>query len=287
MKAPRVLLAWDTPTQSLSAGWTRYTLERRFAQPVTTVRVSALARADLSDFDVIVLPSGNYAGAINEALLARIKEWLRGGGTLITLAEATRWATGENVALLDTKPLLKNGNLDAPGDKPAPGMPKSGATGGAGAAGAAGAGAAGAGGAAGAAAKPAAPFDYDAAIQPDRERPDSQPGAILRLLVDTEHWLSAGQDAESQAMIEGNRVFAPLRLSSGRNVVRYGTKERLIASGLIWPENQDLLVEKAYLMHQAVGEGHVIAFAEDANYRAFSEGSMLLFMNAVLLGAAY
>jgi Zinc carboxypeptidase len=275
LKAPRVLLAWDAPTQSLSAGWTRYTLERRFGQRVTTVRVSSLARADFSDFDVIVLPSGNYAGAINDALLARLKDWLRSGGTLITLAEATRWATGENVGLLDTKPLLKNGNLDAPGDKPAPGMgkPTTGATG--------------ASGAKDDASKPAAPFDYDAAIQPDRERPDAQPGAILRVVVDTDHWLSAGQDEESQAMIEGNRVFAPLRLSSGRNVGRYAAKDRLIASGLIWPENQDLLIEKAFLMHQPAGQGHVIAFAEDANYRAFSEATMLLFMNAVLLGPAY
>ena len=85
-------------------------------------------------------------------------------------------------------------------------------------------------------------FDYDAAIQPDRERPDTQPGAILRVMVDTDHWLSAGQDDESQAMIEGNRVFAPLRLNSGRNVGPYAKKDRLIASGLIWPENQDLLV---------------------------------------------
>jgi len=88
-------------------------------------------------------------------------------------------------------------------------------------------------------------------------------------------------------MIEGNRVFAPLRSSSGRNVGRYGTKGRLIASGLIWPENQDLLVEKAFLMEQPTWQGHVIAFAEDANYRVFSEATMLLFMNAVLLGPAY
>ena len=102
LKAPRVLLAWDTPTQSLSAGWTRYTLERRFGQRVTAVRVSSLARARLEDFDVLVLPSGSYGGAVNDALLARLKDWIRGGGTLVTLAEATRWATGETVGLLST-----------------------------------------------------------------------------------------------------------------------------------------------------------------------------------------
>ncbi len=297
LKAPRVLLAWDTPTQTLSAGWTRYTLERRFGQAVTTVRVSSLGRANLADFDVLILPSGNYTGAINDALLARMKEWIRGGGTLITLAEATRWATGENVGLLDTKPLLKNGNLDRPGDTKAPGMPTTGAgsggakpTDGAASAKPAEGGTTAKPAEGGAPSKPVAAaevFDYDKAIQPDRERPDSQPGAILRVIIDTEHWLSAGQDEETQTMIEGDRVFAPLKLNSGRNVGTYQKKDRLIASGLIWPENQDLLVQKAFAMHQPTGQGHVIAFAEDANYRAFSEGTMLLFMNAVLLGPGF
>ena len=247
-----------------------------------------------------MLPSGNYAGAINEAMIARLKDWIRGGGTLVTLAEASRWATGENVGLLDTKLLLKNGNLDRPGDTKAPGMPSGPganaadarpsepATGAKPSAAPTKPGADATGPAATPAARAAADvFDYDKAIQPDRERPDAQPGAILRVIVDTEHWLSAGQDEEAQAIIEGDRVFAPLQLNSGRNVGIYAKKDRLIASGLIWPENQDLLVQKAFAMHQPTGQGHVIAFAEDANYRAFSEATMLLFMNAVLLGPGY
>jgi hypothetical protein len=102
LKKARVLLAWDTPTSSLSAGWTRYVLERRFAQPVTTVRSGSLGRANLADYDVIVLPSGNYAGVIGDAVLNRVKDWIRAGGTLITLAEATRWATVSSVGLLET-----------------------------------------------------------------------------------------------------------------------------------------------------------------------------------------
>jgi hypothetical protein len=270
LKAPRVLLAWDAPTASLSAGWTRYTLERRFGQPVTIVRVSSLARANLADFDVIVLPSGNYGTSINEAMLNRMKDWLRAGGTLVTLAEATRWATGSNVGLLSTTGLLKDGRPDT-STPSAPGAQ----------------GAAGAGGSGNASPGKPAEFDYDKAIQPERERPASQPGAILRVLLETDHWLSAGHDGELFSMIEGNRVFAPIKLDNGRNVGRWATKDRLIASGLIWPEAQDILVQKPYLMHQPFGQGHVVAFAEDANYRAYSEGPMLLFMNAVLLGPGF
>lgn len=267
LKAPRVLMAWDTPTSSLSAGWTRYTLERRYGQPVTIVRTASLARANFADFDVLVLPSGSFGGTLNDAVLNRIKDWLRAGGTLVTLGEATRWATGNNVGLLSTTGLLKDGRPDVPPSG-------SGGSGGSG----------GTGGAGGA--KPAE-FDYDQAIQPERERPASQPGAILRVDLETDHWLSAGHDDELFSMIEGNRVFAPLKLNDGRNVGIWSAKEQLIASGLVWPEAQDILVNKPYLMHQPFGQGHVIAFAEDANYRALSEGTMLLFMNAVLLGPGF
>jgi hypothetical protein len=269
LKAPKVLLVWDTPTATLSAGWTRYVLERRFGVNTTAVRASSLGRANLNDYDVIVLPSGNFGTTINDGLLSKMKDWLRAGGTLITLADASRWATGANVGLLDTTTLLKDGKPDVPP---------------AGAAGAAGG--AGATGGAGAAAKPGE-FDYDKAIQPDRERPAPQPGAILRVSIDTNHWLSAGNDSETQVMIEGNRVFAPIKLNSGRNVGVYATKDKLIASGLIWPDAQDILVQKAFLMEQPFGQGHVIAFAEEPNYRAFTESTMLLFMNAVLLGPGY
>jgi hypothetical protein len=291
LKAPRVLLAWDAPAATLSAGWSRYVLERRFNQPVTAVRVNSLARANFSDFDVIVLPSGNYAGAIGEPVLNRLKDWLRAGGTLVTMAEATRWATASNVGLLDTTTLLKDGRPDTPapagGGASGSGGSSSGGSGGSASAagGAGGAGGAGSGGAGGSGAKP--PFDYDRAIQPDRERPDAQPGAILRVFLDTDHWLTAGHDDQTQTMIEGNRVFAPLKLNSGRNVGIYGKKDQLIASGLVWPEGRDLLVQKSFLMHQPFGQGHVIAFAEDPNYRAFTEATMLLFMNSVLLGPAF
>ena len=308
VKAPRVLLAWDQPTSTLSAGWARYVLERRYGQKTTTVRTASLGRVNFADFDVVVLPSGNFSGQIGDAVLARLKDWIRLGGTLVTLADATRWAATSTAGLLDTHALLKDGRPDIPATtgpassssqasttSPAPAVPATaGAPGASEAAGAAPSGAKAKGVSSAASPAPTAEptvasagFDFDKAIQPDRERPDAQPGALLRATVDTDHWLSAGQDDEAQVVIEGSRVFAPLKLDAGRNVVYYAGKEALVASGLIWPEGQDLLVRKAYLMHQPMGQGHVIAFAEDANYRAYTEATMLLFMNAVLLGPAH
>jgi hypothetical protein len=266
LKAPRVLLAWDTPTSSLSAGWARYVLERRYGQRVTAMRVSALQNFDMRDYDVLVLPSGSYS--FSEDALRRMRDWIRNGGTLVTLAEASRWAARDRNGLLSTDTLLRDGSPERDAE---PAQQSQGSGGGAGAA------------------RPDAskPFDYDKAIEPDRERPENLAGAILRVKLDRNHWLTAGTDGEIQTVVEGARVFAPLKLDAGRNAGIYEKVERLVASGLVWKEAQPLLAQRAFLMHQPMGRGHIIAFAEDPNYRAFAEATQLLFINAVLLGPGH
>jgi hypothetical protein len=261
LKAPRVLLAWDTPTSSLSAGWARYALERRLGQRVTAMRVSTLQNFDMRSYDVLVLPSGNYN--FPDDALRRLKDWVRSGGTLVTLAEASRWAARDRVGLLSTDTLLRDGSPERDADAP---------------------GGQGQGGSRPDAGKP---FDYDKAIQPEHERPESLAGAMLRVRLDRNHWLTAGLDGEIATVIEGARVFAPLKLDAGRNVGVYQSEDRLVAAGLVWKEAQPLLAQRAYLMHQPMGSGHIIAFAEDPNYRAFTEATSLLFMNAVLLSPAH
>ncbi len=138
-----------------------------------------------------------------------------------------------------------------------------------------------------AAEEPKKPFDLEQAIQPDREPPESTPGAIVRVVLDMEHWLSAGFDGEIQAIVEGQRIFTPIKLDKGRNVGVYAAKDRLIAAGFTWENPKEQLPQKAFLLHQPIGQGHIIAFAEDPNYRAIPEATQLLFINAVLLGPAH
>ena len=274
LKAPRVLLAWDAPASSLSAGWARFALERRFGQRVTAIRSATLQNFNMADYDVLVLPSGNYT--FSEDALRRLRDWIRNGGTLITFAEASRWAARDRVGLLSTDTLLRDGTAERDPDAPAP---ASGGTGGSGSGGG--------GGSAGAKPDTSKPFDYDKAIQPERERPENLAGAMLRVRLDRNHWLTAGLDAEITAVIEGARVFAPLKLDAGRNVGLYLPEDRLVAAGLVWKEAQPLLAQRAFLMHQPMGSGHIVAFAEDPNYRAFTDATTLLFMNAVLLGPGH
>jgi hypothetical protein len=271
LSSPRVLLAWDTPTSSLSAGWARWVLERRYGQRVSVVRVSTLRRVELERFDVIVLPSGRYADEVGEKLVERLRAWIREGGTLVALAEAARWLTTEDVGLLATSTELRGGcpekappdaedEDDEDDEEPSSGTCD---------------------------VKTDEPYDLESAIRPERERPGAIPGALLRVQLDPEHWLSAGSDGEIQVIVDGRRVFSPLKLDKGRNVGVFASKEDVVASGLVWDEAREQLARKAFLMHQPLGRGQVIAFAEDPNYRGYAEATELLFMNAVLLGPAH
>lgn len=252
LREPRVLLVYDSPGSSLSVGWSRYVLERRYGQRTSAVRASSLGRAQLSEYDVIVFPSGNYSSAVSKSLVDRIQQWMRDGGTVITLGESSRWATQDNVGLLATK-AERRGGRDEGVDPPK-------------------------------ATTPEQPIDYLDAISPADEGPESVPGAILRGLLDTDHWLAAGTDGEIGVFAESSRVFSPITLDNGINVGRYGPLDGLVLSGTVWKEARPQLANKPFLIYQPVGSGQIIAFTEDPNYRAYTETSMLLFMNAVLLG---
>lgn len=188
-------------------------------------------------------------------MLARLREWIRNGGTLVTLAEASRWAASDRVNLLATYTELRDGRPDRPSAEAS-------------------------------APQGVAPdkYVYDDAITPRRERPELTTGIIARVAMNMEHWLSSGTDGEIQAMVEGDRVFAPLTLDAGTNVGVYAEPERLVAGGLMWEEAQRQLARKAFLMFQPQGNGKVIAFAEDPNFRGFAELTQLLFLNAILFG---
>jgi hypothetical protein len=250
LREPRVLLVYDRPGSTYSVGWTRYVLERRYGQRTTAVRAASLDRAVLSDYDVIVFPSGNYRSAVDEGLLGRLEGWIRDGGTVVTMAESSRWAARAGLLSTTTE---RRGGRDEGEDPPDDGTPEQ-------------------------------PIDYLEEIAPQDEAPESVPGAILKVLLDNDHWLAAGTDGEIGALVDGARVFRPLTLDRGANVGRYGSLDDLVLSGVVWEEARPQLVSKAFLMHETMGRGQVIAFAEDPNYRAYTEATMLLFMNAVLLG---
>lgn len=113
------------------------------------------------------------------------------------------------------------------------------------------------------------------------------PGAILRATLDPGTWLAAGYSEELPVLVTSERVYlAPKGPASGgkRVVARYAPKDRLRISGHVWPETMERLPEAVFAYEERIGQGRVIAFTEDLNFRAFWRGSDRLFLNAVVVG---
>lgn len=105
---PKVLLVRGTPTQSNSAGSHWWLLDLEQPIPYTAVNADALGRADLSQYNVIVMPEG---GPLGESVTNAIKAWVRNGGTLIASGSSTVWASR---SVLELKP------DETPADRNAP-----------------------------------------------------------------------------------------------------------------------------------------------------------------------
>ena len=98
------------------AGEIWHLLDQRLQMPVTKLDILNFSRADLSRYNTMIMVSGTYT-LIDKAASDKIKAWVQGGNTLITLKSGTEWAiknglTKKNYCLLILpKQLLDAGTL--------------------------------------------------------------------------------------------------------------------------------------------------------------------------------
>ncbi|MGB3617742.1 MAG: zinc carboxypeptidase, partial [Catalinimonas sp.] len=95
----RVLLAAGEGVSAYDAGEVWHLLDQRYRVPCTVAEADRLPRLDLSRYNVIVMTSGTY----DADLKAPLDRWVSGGGTLITLEGAARWAKNQSLIDVDFK----------------------------------------------------------------------------------------------------------------------------------------------------------------------------------------
>ncbi len=238
IRAPRVAMLGGAPVNGNAYGFAWYQFDQRLGYPVAGVGASAVAGGILSEFDVLVIPSaGGLDGALGDGGREELQRWVRRGGVLITLENASTWLASERSGLSRFRPAgagRDSGSVGAP-------------------------------------------------------LPLNNPGAIVWTLADTLSPLLAGvRDLEWPVQVSGDRVFAaPRDVRPGEVVLRYAPRERLRLAGYLWPEAPARLAGTPYLWTERVGNGRVIAFAGDPNYRDLWRGMLPLFANAVFLGGSF
>ncbi len=270
LKQPAIAMLWDSPTFSASAGNTRYVLERQFNYPVTVVRSQAFSYADLSQFNVIILPDGNYGSLLTGAFSDRLHSWVRNGGTLIAVGGAmTALASQPNgmLAVQQEGLAADAAKTASDGAKPAAGA-SPGAT---------------SGPSAGLAPGRifAKPEDLANAIRPEHPLPDGVAGVLVRADVDLETWLTAGVAPTLHLMLNGSLIFSPIKIDRGVNAVTFAGPDELLESGYLWDENRKQLAYKPAAVVQNEARGWVVGFVTDPTFRGFMDGQNVLFLNAV------
>jgi hypothetical protein len=270
VQPPRVVLVTGEPT-SYTSGHIWYLFDQVWRYPTTRVPLGRIEDLEIGRYDVLVLPHGSYSGsdAVPSGWVERLRIWVREGGTLVLVKGAAAWAASEPVKLLGTelvkKPAAKSADTGVKEPKPSGDLPPTPAT--------------------------PVPAPVAASTPPAGseagEPPDAVPGAFLNATVDEEHWLAFGSGGALPVFYNSSVAFAPLDPAEGRNVVRLESGEKLLASGFCWPETLRLLEGKSYLVYRSLGKGHIVAFADDPNFRAMFPALQRFFMNAVFFGPGH
>jgi len=271
---PDVAIAWDAPTYPPSAGQARFVIERQFDYPVTAIRTARIATADLSKFEVLILPEaygGGYGTVLGEAGTDNLRDWVSNGGVLIALGSANRYLADANIDLLsirrenavveeDEDSSDSSGNRDDSDEELEATVEGRILT---------------------------SLSDYEKLIVPQSALPDSLAGVLLRAEVDPDHWLAAGVASSLNVLARNTGIYTPIRLDSGVNVARFSSPDNLLASGYIWEENREQLAYKPFAVVQPSGRGFIIAFTQDPTFRAYLDGLNVIFMNSIFRGAAH
>ncbi len=104
VREPEIVIIAEGPISGYSFGWAWYTLDRQYEIPITVLRAGSLGDTKLHRFNVLVVPS-TFGSALESELgesgIERLKDWIRDGGTLVTLGSATEFA--RDLELIDLR----------------------------------------------------------------------------------------------------------------------------------------------------------------------------------------
>ena len=281
LQASKIAMVGDEAVDQTSYGSIWWTLDQ-YGIKFTPLSFNAIRGGALDKFDVLIMPNGSagqYSSQLGKGGISTIKDWVSGGGTLITVRGASVFAALKDVGLTTTKlvgsdddeekgktednteEVLDNDKTPAP--TPTPNDKSEGIA-------------------------PVLP----PIASPSANRgkvPEGVPGAIMRATVDRTNYLTYGlSDNELPVLLASGYFF---RVSKGgTNAILFdpNPKTPLTIAGFVWEGNTERLLKgTSYLIDEPTGSGHVILFAEEPFYRGIFRSMTRPFFNAMLFNKTF
>ncbi|MEJ7767565.1 MAG: M14 family metallopeptidase [Chitinophagaceae bacterium] len=241
---PKIALLTGEGTDVNAAGTVWHFFEKELHYPVTLINANDMARADLRQYNVLVMPNAiNYRFLDDRLLNDQLKAWVRQGGKLIALegavSELSKADWGLRAKLEDEKKKKLPG-----GDS--------------------------------ATYQPVRKFD-DRVVE---NLSTLNSGTIYKVNLDNSHPLGYGYPDYYFTLKQDDAVYEFIR-EGGWNV-GYLKKDNFI-SGFLGSKAQEKLKDGLLFGVQEMGRGSVVYLADDVLFRSFWENGKLLFCNAVFM----
>jgi hypothetical protein len=308
LKRPRIIVVADEPVNQTGYGAMWWTFER-YGVDFTPMTIANLKRANLDQYNVIIMPDGSaggYMSALGAQGVGVLRSWVQRGGTLVCVKGAAVLAALKEVNLTSSR--LVGSDDDEQRDQKTPDDAEARAT-------------------PIASPTPAtpeatqqreqqatartrrqatqtateqqrdaqdrsekldgAPPDLPPIASPSARPgrvPEAVPGAIFRATVDRSTPLTYGyEDPQLPVLIDSAYFFRPSKEGTNAIVFTGEGDGPLRIAGFIWPNNTERLLRgTAHVIEEPTGRGHVVLYAEDPNYRGFWRATTRLFFNSFL-----
>lgn len=238
LSEPRVLMLTGEGVSAYEAGQIWHLLDTRVALPVTKVDRTDFGRARLEDYDVLVLPSGDYSW-LGERRVEAVREWTESGGTLVAVRTAAAWAARTGLA------------ADVRFQEPA--------------------------------APEAEPVRRDHADAADIRGAQAIGGSIWEVDLDVTHPLGFGYHRRTLPVWRDHSILIEPMANPYATVAQLTDDPHL--SGYISPANRERLRGSPSLVVDALGQGRVVLFIDNPNFRGYWYGTNKLFLNALFFGS--
>jgi hypothetical protein len=228
-----------------SFGFLWYLLDHQIGVNHDRLDLGQLRNLPLSDFDVLIFPSGGYDDRIGDRLKDALDGWIKEGGVLVAVGDAVSWLQDRELTSIKRWQPPKKAEEDSE-EKPDPEASES---------------------------------EVEKQLA---ERPIFTPGAVLATRMQTEHPLTLGLAASPDVLYEGTTVLKTT--GDPRQDVLVALDESPVVAGFAWPEAEERLAGSLLVGTESRGRGSVILFAQDPAYRLFWRATTPILLNAVLFG---
>ena len=109
-KKVAILSGDGTRPESYGAIW--YFFEQELKCPIIPINTDHLSWVNLNDYDVLILPNGNYKNILNESAQKKLTSWVKEGGNVIAINGALRSFANKDGFQLKTKQKLESKTED-------------------------------------------------------------------------------------------------------------------------------------------------------------------------------